>query len=176
MDTADLIIQFSAGDFADATRSLLTKGEYWQDIENEDLANVINGMAKDFKQTHDDIELSLLTELVEQQFGWKIRDYQSLLTTMGSNGVVYDDISNPNLIKIDLFSYDNDAAFKALEAKRLPHTEFHWLYPFDAQTKFEQATALTIKPEFSSQLELEVEAQFLCITAITWQLEIGDPA
>ena len=94
--------------------------------------------------------------------------------TMGSKGVVFDEVANPNLIKINLYSYNNDAAFKALEEKRLPHTEFHWIYSFDANTQFELATALTMKPEFSSQLELEAAAPFLCCTAITWQLEIGD--
>ncbi|WP_261881504.1 hypothetical protein [Vibrio coralliirubri] len=174
MDTTDLIIEYNAGDFEGAYRGLLPKGEYWQDTENVELANTIQGIAKDFKQTHDEIELSLLTEFEEQQFGWKISDYQRLLMTMGSNGVVYDEVASPNLIKIELYSYSNDAAFKALEEKRLPHTEFHWIYPLDAETKFEQVTALTIKPEFSSQLELETEAPFLCRTAITWQLEIGD--
>ncbi|MFS1908077.1 hypothetical protein BCU30_018210 [Vibrio lentus] len=174
MDTSDLIIEYSAGDYEGAYRGLLPKGEYWQDTENVELANTIQGIAKDFKQTHDEIELSLLTEFEEQQFGWKISDYQRLLMTMGSNGVVYDEVASPNLIKIDLYSYNNDAAFKALEEKRLPHTEFHWIYPLDTETKFEQVTALTIKPEFSSQLEIETEAPFLCCTAITWQLEIGD--
>ncbi|PTO70139.1 hypothetical protein [Vibrio splendidus] len=174
MDTSDLIIEYSAGDFEGAYRGLLPKGEYWQDTENLELACTIKGIAKDFKQTHDEIELSLLTEFEEQQFGWKVSDYQRLLMMMGSNGEVYDEFANPNLIKINLYSYNNDAAFKALEEKRLPHTEFHWIYPLDAKTKFEEVTTLTIKPEFSSQLELETEAPFLCCTAITWQLEIGD--
>ena len=174
MDTSDLIIEYSEGDFADAYRGLLPQGEYWQDTENAELTNTINGIAKDFKKTHDDIELSLLTEFEEQGFSWKVRDYQSLLGTMGSNGLVYDDVKRPNLILIDLFSYDNDAAISAFENVRLPHTEFHWLYPLEAETKFEQATALTIKPELSSLLEVEAKTQILCRTAITWQLEIGD--
>ena len=175
MDTSDLIIEYSESDFADAYRGLLPQGEYWQDIENAELTNTINGIAKDFKKTHDDIELSLLTEFEEQGFGWKIRDYQSLLGTMGSNGLVYDDVKRPNLILIDLLSYDNRTAISAFEKVRLPHTAFHWMYPLEAKTQFEQATALTIKPELSSQLEIDAEAQILCRTAITWQLEIGDP-
>ncbi|CAK1707053.1 hypothetical protein [Vibrio crassostreae] len=174
MDTSDLIIEYSTGDFEGAYRGLLPKGEYWQDTENVELANTIQGIAKDFKQTHDEIELSLLTEFEEQQFGWKISDYQRLLMTMGSNGVVYDEVVTPNLIKINLYSYCNGAAFKALEEKRLPHTEFHWIYPLDAEVKFEQATALTMKPALSSQLEIDAKAQILCRTAMTWQLEIGD--
>ncbi|MFA0155414.1 hypothetical protein [Vibrio sp. 10N.261.46.A3] len=174
MDTADLIVEYSEGDFADAYRRLLPKGQYWQDTENVELTNTINGIAKDFKQTHDDIELSLLSSTKESLFGWKLRDYQSLLDEVGAHGLVYDDVSSPNLIKIDLFSYENDAAFKALEDKRLPHTEFHWIYPLNAEFKLEPVTALIMRPKFSSQLELEVEAPALCCVAMTWQLEIGD--
>ncbi|MFA0057928.1 hypothetical protein AB4407_07770 [Vibrio sp. 10N.261.46.E11] len=174
MDTADLIINYSAGDFENAYRGLLPKGEYWQDTENVELANTIKGMAKDFKQTHDDIELSLLTEFEEQQFGWKISDYQRLLMTMGSKGVVFDEVANPNLIKINLFSYNNDAAFKALEEKRLPHTEFHWIYPLVGRVAVNQNTAMTFTPEFSQELSINANAQYLCTTAITWLLEIGD--
>ncbi|MFA0267954.1 hypothetical protein AB4490_14245 [Vibrio cyclitrophicus] len=174
MDTADLIINYSAGDFENAYRGLLPKGEYWQDTENVELANTIKGMAKDFKQTHDDIELSLLTEFEEQQFGWKISDYQRLLMTMGSKGVVFDERANPNLIKINLYSYNNDAAFKALEEKRLPHTEFHWIYPLVSRVAVNQNIAMTFTPEFSQELSINANAQYLCTTAITWLLEIGD--
>ncbi|MEZ8115176.1 hypothetical protein ACED44_09570 [Vibrio splendidus] len=136
MDTSDLIVEYSAGDFADATRSLLPKGEYWQDIENEALKNVIDGIAKDFKNTHDDIELSLLTEFEEQQFGWKISDYQRLLnTTAGKeSGVVFDEVSAPNLITSSLFdSFRNFCleSWEAFEEYRLPHTEITWIYHSD---------------------------------------------
>ncbi|CAK2692398.1 conserved hypothetical protein [Vibrio crassostreae] len=174
MDTSDLIIEYSAGDFEGAYRGLLPKGEYWQDTENVELTNTIQGIAKDFKQTHDEIELSLLTEFEEQQFGWKISDYQRLLMTMGSNGFVYDEVESPNLIKIDLYSYSNNAAFKALEEKRLPHTEFHWVYPLASRVAINQNTAITFTPEFNQELSINANAQYLCTTAITWLLEIGD--
>lgn len=174
MDTSDLIIEYSAGDFEGAYRGLLPKGEYWQDTENLELANTIKGMAKDFKQTHDDIELSLLTEFEEQQFGWKISDYQRLLMTMSSKGVVFDEVANPNLIKINLYSYNNDAAFKALEEKRLPHTELQWIYPLVGRVAVNQNTAMTFTPEFSQELSINANAQYLCTMAITWLLEIGD--
>lgn len=174
MDTSSVIVSYSEQDFTDATRSLLPKGQYWQDTENTELNNVIEALGSDFKATHDDIELSLLTEFEEEIFGWKLRDYQGLLVATGSSGTVYDDIEYPNLIKIDLFSYDNDRSFEAFEEKRLPHTEFHWIYPFDAETEFTQSTAFTIKPEFNTQLELEAETPFICRTAIAWQLELGD--
>lgn len=176
MDTSDLIIEYSAGDFADAIRTLLPKGEYWQETDNPELTNTIEGMAADFKITHDEIELSLLTEFREQSFGWKLRDYQRLLNEIGSVGTVYDDITSPNLIKIDLFSYDNDKAYAAFEEKRLPHTEFAWVYPLDANTEFHQNTALIMAPTLSSTLELNATVPLICSTAISWQLEIGEIA
>lgn len=174
MDTSDLIIEYSSGDFADALRLLLPKGEYWQEVDNQELTNLIVGMSIDFKQTHDEVQLSLLTEFRDSLFGWKIRDYQNLLNEIGSTGTVYDDVQSPNLIKIDLFSYDNDRVFAEFEKKRLPHTEFAWNYPFNANTEFNQSTALTITPELSSELELTGNTPFTCSTAIAWQLEIGE--
>ncbi|ODS09761.1 hypothetical protein [Vibrio scophthalmi] len=176
MDTTELIVEYSAGDFAQSIRQLLPKGKYWQESENRELTNLIDGIATDFKQTHDDIELSLLGQKDEELFGWKLVNYQRLLNEIGSIGTVYDDINNPNLIKIDLFSYDNDKAYAAFEEKRLPHTEFAWVYPLDANTEFHQNTALTLAPVMSSELELIARAQLICSTAISWQLEIGDIA
>ncbi|EKO3988557.1 hypothetical protein DX884_17535 [Vibrio fluvialis] len=89
---------------------------------------------------------------------------------------MYDDKATPNLIKIDLYSYDNNAAFAAFEEKRLPHTEFHWLYPLEAQANIVETTALTMKPEFSSRLELEAQTKMTFRTAITWQLKLGETA
>ncbi|ODS04301.1 hypothetical protein [Vibrio scophthalmi] len=152
MDTSDLIIEYSEGDFADAIRVLLPKGEYWQEADNPELTNTIEGMAADFKATHDEIELSLLTDFRERSFGWKLSDYQTLLNEIGSVGTVYDDLNTPNLIKVDLFSYDNDKAYAAFEEKRLPHTDFAWIYPID------------------------VRVALICSTAISWELEIGEIA
>lgn len=176
MDTSQLIIEYSEGDFADAIRVLLPQGEYWQEADNPELTNTIEGMAADFKITHDEIELSLLTELRELSFGWKLSDYQTLLNEIGSVGTVYDDVNNPNLIKVDLFSYDNDKAYAVFEEKRLPHTECAWIYPFDANTEFHQNIALIMTPKLSSTLELDATVPLICSTAISWQLEIGDIA
>ncbi|WP_375751587.1 hypothetical protein [Vibrio sp. HN007] len=174
MDTSDLIPDYTQRDFEDATRALLPKGQYWQGPDNQELTSLIEGMAIDFKKTHDEVQLALLTEFSDSLFGWKIRDYQTLLNESGSTGTVYDDVNSPNLIKIDLFSYDNDRVFAEFEKKRLPHTEFAWNYPFDANTEFNQSTALAITPELSSELELTGNTQFTCSTAIAWQLEIGE--
>lgn len=174
MDTSDLVIVYSEGDFAQAIRTLLPKGEYWQENENAVLTNTIEGIAADFKVTHDDIELSLLTEFSDSLFGWKLKDYQILLNESGSVGVVSDDIHHPNLITIDLLTYDNDKAFAAFEKKRLPHTEFVWLYSLQAETQFNENTALIITPEFNSELALSANTQSICSTAISWQLEIGE--
>ncbi|EKO3430212.1 hypothetical protein NTH35_001753 [Vibrio fluvialis] len=174
MDTSSVIIDYSAEDFAQAIRALLPKGQYWQEADNPELTSLIEAMATDFKATHDDIELSLLTDFKEALFGWKISDYQALLTESGGVGRVYDDKATPNLIKIDLYSYDNNAAFAAFEEKRLPHTEFHWLYPLEAQASIVETTALTMKPEFSLQLAISGTAETFCSTAISWQLELGE--
>lgn len=133
MDTSDLIIRYSEGDFAHAYRGLLPQGEYWQETENPELTNTIRGIAKDFKQTHDDIELSLLTNFEQQGFGWKISDYQHLLNTTAGHqsGLVFDDVSTPNLIYgsiHDAFRHFSVQAWLAFEQKRLPHTEIAWIY------------------------------------------------
>lgn len=174
MDTSSVIIDYSAEDFAQAIRALLPKGQYWQEADNPELTSLIDAMATDFKATHDDIELSLLTDFQEALFGWKISDYQALLTENGGVGRVYDDKATPNLIKIDLYSYDNNAAFAAFEEKRLPHTEFHWLYPLEAQASIVETTAMTMKPEFSSELVISGTVAIFCSTAISWQLELGE--
>ncbi|WP_272165486.1 hypothetical protein [Vibrio diabolicus] len=133
MDTSDLIIDYRESDFADSIRALLPKGEYWQEVENQALTNLIEGMAQDFKTTHDEIELSLLTELKSELFGWKISDYQALLFEVAGeqSGTVYDDVETPNLIYVSLSSSSRASAreaWKAFEDKRLPHTDIQWLY------------------------------------------------
>ncbi|PJC85309.1 hypothetical protein CSW98_15900 [Vibrio sp. HA2012] len=133
MDTSSVIVEYSAGDFADALRLLLPKGEYWQEVDNQELTNLIIGMAIDFKQTHDEIQLSLLTDFSDSLFGWKLRDYQNLLneTVSKSGGVVFDDIAVPNMIFIEMYDAFRSSCKKAweeFEKKRLPHTEFAWIF------------------------------------------------
>ncbi|EEX39697.1 hypothetical protein [Vibrio furnissii] len=133
MDTSSVIIDYSAEDFAQAIRALLPKGQYWQEVDNPELTSLIEAMATDFKATHDDIELSLLTDFQEALFGWKISDYQALLYTQAGDdaGTVSDDRTTPNLIYVAL---QEDAriscaqAWAAFEEKRLPHTEITWTY------------------------------------------------
>ncbi|WED29883.1 hypothetical protein L3V77_20980 [Vibrio sp. DW001] len=133
MDTTDVIIDYSAADFADAIRLLLPRGDYWQEADNQALTNTIEGMAIDFKATHDDIELSLLTNFEARLFGWKISDYQALLFSKAGkeSGQVYDSAHTPNLIYVSLKDgARNNArqAWTAFEQKRLPHTEITWIY------------------------------------------------
>lgn len=133
MDTSSVIVEYSASDFSNATRSLLPKGKYWQDTENAELTNVIEALGIDFKATHDDIELSLLTDFEEALFGWKISDYQTLLNSTASenSGLVYDDRTTPNLIYVSLgedYRGSCKQAWAAFEEKRLPHTEITWIY------------------------------------------------
>ncbi|MCW4444013.1 hypothetical protein OHV10_06945 [Vibrio splendidus] len=133
MDTSDLIVDYSESDFADSIRSLLPKGEYWQEAENQELTRLIEGMAQDFKVTHDEVELSLLAELKDDLFGWKISDYQALLFEVAGkqSGTVYDEVAEPNLIYVSLKPSSRSSAgdaWKAFEDKRLPHTDIQWLY------------------------------------------------
>ena len=133
MDTSSLIIEYSEGDFAEAIRLLLPKGEYWQEAENQALTNTIEGMAADFKATHDDIELSLLNDFKNSLFGWKISDYQALLFEVAGNdsGKVFDKRNSPNLIFVSLADPNRQSSQQAwteFEKRRLPHTEITWIY------------------------------------------------
>ncbi|MEL7290430.1 MAG: hypothetical protein AAGJ78_04740 [Pseudomonadota bacterium] len=135
MDTSELIIDYTESDFAEAIRDLLPKGEYWQDVENKTLTNMIDGMAQDFKTTHDEVELSLLTDFEGDLFGWKISDYQAFLIFVAgtSSGVVSDDITTPNLIYVSLDETarsNSQQAWQAFENKRLPHTKINWNYNY----------------------------------------------
>ncbi|WED23503.1 hypothetical protein L3Q72_19885 [Vibrio sp. JC009] len=133
MDTADLIIDYTEADFADAIRALLPEGEYWQEAENQELTNLIDGMAIDFKTTHDEIELSLLTDFDDKLFGWKLSDYQALLFRVAgdNSGQVFDSPETPNLIYVSLTESarnNSKQAWIEFEKRRLPHTEITWIY------------------------------------------------
>ncbi len=133
MDTASVMVNYTDSDFADAIRALLPKGTYWQEAENVELTHLIDALATDFKTTHDDIELSLLTEFDNTLFGWKISDYQALLYQVAGDdaGVVFDARATPNLIYVELSDEarkDCAQAWRAFENERLPHTEITWLF------------------------------------------------
>ncbi|PNI06183.1 hypothetical protein C1N32_04070 [Vibrio diazotrophicus] len=133
MDTSSVIIDYSEADFADSLRALLPKGKYWQEAENVELTNVIEALAIDFKTTHDDVQLSLLTDFKQALFGWKISDYQALLYEVAGNnsGVVSDSRATPNLIYVSLgddYRGSSKKAWTEFEKKRLPHTEITWTY------------------------------------------------
>ncbi|MDW6019929.1 hypothetical protein SBW85_19680 [Vibrio plantisponsor] len=133
MDTSSIIIDYSEADFADSLRALLPKGEYWQEAENVELTNVIEALAIDFKTTHDDVQLSLLTDFKQALFGWKISEFQALLYEVAGNhsGVVSDSKATPNLIYVllgDEYRGSSKKAWTEFEKKRLPHTEITWTY------------------------------------------------
>lgn len=133
MDTTKLITQYSCNDFAQSIRQLLPQGNYWQEAENLDLSNLIDGMAIDFKATHDDIELSLLGSAEHQLFGWRLSDYQNLLDsiTRKDGGKVSDNPSTPNLIYAalnDKARVYSQKAWQEFEKKRLPHTDIEWRF------------------------------------------------
>ncbi|HAS63039.1 MAG TPA: hypothetical protein DCS35_10990 [Vibrio sp.] len=133
MDSSDLIIDYSSDDFKLAIRTLLPKGEYWQEVDNEVLSNLITGMSIDFKITHDELQLSLLTRFEGDLFGWKLSDYEALLfrVTGETLSSVTDKPSTPNLIYVSLVPIARQQckqAWEAFEEKRLPHTDITWNY------------------------------------------------
>ena len=146
MDSSELIIHYTASDFAQALRALLPKGKYWQDPENVDLRQLIEGMGEDFKITHDEIQLSFLNDMNDGLFGWRISDYQTLLDTY-SAGRVYDNISTPNLISVELSIREQSAydAWLNFERKRLPHTDINWILNTRSQLIANFATFRYIK-------------------------------
>ncbi|MEC4728167.1 hypothetical protein HWQ46_21760 [Shewanella sp. D64] len=128
MDTSDLIIDRNDDDFANAVRQLLPKGQYWQDSTNTELNNLIAGMGADFKVTHDEVQLALLAEVDNELFGWRLADYQHLMTETGARGNVVDDPAFPNLITVNVdASWPYDKVMPAFIEVRLPHTDFHWI-------------------------------------------------
>ncbi len=129
MDASGLINEYTEEDFSHAIRQLLPKGKYWQEAENTELANLISGMGAEFKVTHDEVQLALLTEFNGVLFGWKLSDYQALLVQGGVKGTVYDDIEQPNLIFVSLNSGErSEKAWHDFEQVRLPHTSIQWIY------------------------------------------------
>lgn len=128
MDASELIIEYSADDFANAIRLLLPRGNYWQDVTSVELSNLIYGMAMDFKITHDEVQLALLTDFNKPLFGWKLSDYRRLMAEFSIEGAVTDSVSVPNLITVSLDPAQSyKAMFAAFEKERLPHTKFHWV-------------------------------------------------
>ena len=128
MDTSDLIVEYSDDDFALVIRHLLPKGKYWQDPDNTELTHLIAGMGAEFKVTHDEVQLALLTDLSGNLFGWRLADYRQLMADHGIAGKVYDEQSTPNLISIYVdASQSYQAMMAAFNKTRLPHTKFHWI-------------------------------------------------
>lgn len=145
MDTSDLVVDYTTQNFEQAIRLLLPKGQYWQEATNTELTGVIEGMAIDFKITHDEIQLALLSDFSESLFGWKIADYQSLLN-QSIQGVVFDDKATPNLICISLASNcRSESAFNDIEKVRLPHTEIQWIANTNATEYIQVANASHIR-------------------------------
>lgn len=146
MDTSDLITEYTEVDFANVIRAFLPEGGYWQEADNEELTNVILGMAADFKLTNDEIQLSLLTDFSEKLFGWKLSDYQALLIQRGCEGVVSDKRAKPNLIYVSLDTNTRcEKAWFEFERVRLPHTEIEWIYNAAINVQTQVANARHIR-------------------------------
>lgn len=146
MDTSDLITEYSEQDFALAVRQLLPTGQYWQDVDNLELSNLIAGMGAEFKIVHDEVQLALLDELKGQLFGWRISDYQALLIECDALGVVYDNLASPNLIFVSLAPNErSEKAWLEFEKIRLPHTSIEWLYSATINVQTQIANARHIR-------------------------------
>lgn len=120
--------QYSLNNFKKSAQSLLPPGEYWQNqTPGTELDNFLSAVAEELKTTHDETKLSVLFELDNSLFGWKISDYQGLLNQQGIEAVVYDSIQTPNRIYIEVVNLEDLlTTFKQLESLRLPHTEITW--------------------------------------------------
>lgn len=146
MGTSDLITEYSEQDFALAVRQLLPAGQYWQDVDNLELSNLIAGMGAEFKIVHDEVQLALLDELKGQLFGWRISDYQALLIECDANGDIYDDMNCPNLIFVSLAANErSEKAWLEFEKIRLPHTSIEWLYNATINVQTQIANARHIR-------------------------------
>lgn len=148
MDTAELTVEYTEDDFANAIRAFLPNGEYWQEADNQELTNVIIGMAADFKLTNDEIQLSLLTDFSAKLFGWKLSDYQALLVGIAGDdsGTVFDDEDKPNFIYVSLSpDVRSEEAWFEFEKVRLPHTSIEWLYNATINVQTQIANARHIR-------------------------------
>jgi hypothetical protein len=120
---------YSKDNFKQAVSALLPAGQYWQYEQGDQLDDVLEGMAAEFKTIHDETKLNILYVPDNSNTGWKLSDYQTLLNTSEVVGQVYDESETPNLIYIDF-----EAGFmvgdlmKKLDSYRLPHTAFCCTY------------------------------------------------
>ncbi|RYU50028.1 hypothetical protein [Aliivibrio finisterrensis] len=129
MDTSALIVERSEEEFAQAIRQLLPKGQYWQESDNAELTALIEGMGAEFKITHAEVQLALLTGFEGDLFGWRLSDYQALLIDCDIKGRVHDTQASPNLIFVSLLPGErSEKAWREFERVRLPHTAIQWIY------------------------------------------------
>lgn len=117
---------YNESDFKQATAALLPPGEYWQYENGSDLDKLLSALGQEFKTVHDETALSVLYGEDNNQTGWRLVDYQSILNLFSVHGVVFDKPSKPNFIYISCDTNENTGALmQRLESHRLPHTQFH---------------------------------------------------
>lgn len=122
-------VAFLQSDFKQAASALLPPGEYWQYEKGDELDCVLESIATEFKTINDETQISILYSPDNSQTGWKLSDYQLILTNNNIDGDVYDDSSTPNVIYIDLS--ENQLAgdlMLSLDDYKLPHTAFRFQY------------------------------------------------
>jgi len=118
---------YTADDFKEAVSALLPPGEYWQYESGDSLDKLLSALGREFKTTHDETQLNILFQPDNADAGWRIADYQTILTINQITGTVYDDSAAPNLIYIDVESGQTAGnLMRLLDDYRLPHTAFCW--------------------------------------------------
>ena len=96
---------------------------------NEVLDGVLEAIATEAKTINDETKLSILYSPNNGLSGWKLSDYQTILSNNNVNGEVYDDSTTPNIIYVELHANQSAAELmKELDAYRLPHTAFCFKY------------------------------------------------
>lgn len=130
MDLSVTEASHSLEEFKDSVSDLLPPGDYWNPSEvNQEIDDLVEAIAIELKQTHDDTKLTILFESESTLFGWKIADYQNLLDVNGIDSTVFDKPATPNLIYIELNQTNNAiSVVRQIIDIRLPHTQLIWRY------------------------------------------------
>jgi len=120
---------YTKDDFKQAVAALLPPGQYWQYEKGDQLDDVLEAVATEFKTIHDETKINPLYQDNNNVLGWKLSDYQTILNDNEIIGNVFDDSSTPNLIYIN-FEAGEVAGdlMKTLDSYRLPHTAFCCTY------------------------------------------------
>jgi len=114
---------YEQADFKHAVSNLLPPGEYWRYEKGDELDNVLEAAATEFKTINDETKISILYTPDNSQTGWRLADYQTILNNNNIKGAVFDDSETPNVIYIELQANQKAGdLMKTLNEYKLPHT------------------------------------------------------